>query len=141
MARVDSKQFADKWGRRLKGATEDIKRGIENVTEAPTKKAAAKKDKMRQNIIASIDNGKWERGLNRVTLEDWKQNILTKGMQRLSSGVDGAQSKMEAFGAELLPHIDNVKKSIDGMPDVTLDDSINRMVAFTRGMAQFKRKS
>jgi len=40
----------------------------------------------------------------------------------------------------LLPHIDRGKEKIKAMPDVTLDDNINRMTSFIRHMSELKRK-
>jgi len=35
MAKVTEAEFVEKWARRLKGATEDMRRGADRVTEAP----------------------------------------------------------------------------------------------------------
>jgi len=48
-------------------------------------------------------------------------------------------TKVEAFFGELLPFQDGLKNTVDAMPDVTLEDSIQRMTTWTRGMADFKR--
>lgn len=141
MAKLTPKEFQEKHNRRLKAATEDMRLGVERVTESPTLKAAAKADKMRAEIVRSIDSGKWAAGLKRVTLEDWKSKMINKGVSRVAAGIDEAAPKVEAFAAELLPHIDAGKAAIDKLPDITLDDSINRMTTFTRHMAKFVRKS
>jgi len=139
MAKLTAKEFQEKHNRRLKAATEDMRLGVERVTESPTAKAAKKADKMRTNILKSIDSGKWAAGLNRVTLEDWKSKMINKGVGRVAAGIDEAEGKVVAFAEKLLPHIDAGKSAIDKLPDVTLEDSINRMTTFTRHMAKFKR--
>lgn len=139
MAKLTPDEFQEKHARRLKGATEDIRKGVERVTEAPTLKAAAKKDKMRANLNKALDDGKWERGLKRVTLEDWKSKMIDKGVGRIAAGIDAAAPKVREFASELLPHIDKVQAEIKGMPDVSLEDNINRMTTFIRGMAKFTR--
>lgn len=139
MARLTPKEFQEKHARRLKAAVDDMRKGVERVSESPTKKAAAKADKMRANIVAAIDSGKWAAGLNRVTLEDWKKNMIEKGVGRVASGIDGAAAKVEAFASELLPHVDSGVAEINRLPDVTLEDNINRMTTFIRHMAKFKR--
>ena len=140
MARVTPEEFQEKHARRLKGASEDMRRGVERVTESPTLKAAAKKDKMRAGVNAAIDSGKWERGLKRVTLEDWKGQMINVGIGRVAAGIDAAAPKVVAFAGELLPHIDRVKGELTKLPDLTLDDNINRMTTFIRGMAKFQRR-
>ena len=140
MAKVTPDQFVEKHARRLKGAVTDMQRGVERVTEAPTAKAAKKVDKMRTNLLAALDSGKWARRLESVSLEEWKDKMVSKGIPRVAAGIDAAAPKVKAFAEELLPHIDRIQNEVKKMPDVSLEDSINRMVAFTRGMAKFQRK-
>jgi len=139
MARLTPQQFAEKQANRLKGSVEDIRRGIDNVTEAPSRKAAAKKEKFRQNLMRSIEDGTWEKNLSAVTLEDWKTAMKEKGVGRISAGIDGAMPKLVAFAEKLLPFQDALRKEIERMPDLTLEDRINRANAFMRGMAKFKK--
>lgn len=139
MAKLTPAEFQDKHARRLKASVEDMRRGIDRVTESPTEKAAAKKDKMLANLNKAVNDGKWERGLRRVSLEEWKRKARDIGVNRVATGIDGAKDKVVAFASELLPHIDRERAKIDGMPDTTLDDNINRMTTFIRGMANFRR--
>ena len=139
MSKLTAKEVTEKHARRLKGAVEDMRTGVERVTESPTAKAAKAADKMKARIVASIDNGKWAAGLNRVSLDEWKSKMLTKGVNRVAQGIDEASGKVEAFYADLLPHIDRGKEKFAKMNDVTLEDSINRMTTFIRHMSNFKR--
>lgn len=139
MAKLTASEFQEKHARRLKAAVEDVRKGIDKVTESPTEKAAAKQDKMLTNLTAAVQSGKWSQGLKRVSLDDWKKKARDVGVNRIAAGIDAAKDKVTAFAEELLPHIDRQKAKISGMPDVTLDDNINRMNTFIRGMADFKR--
>lgn len=136
---MTAQQFAEKHARRLKGATEDIRRGVQAVTEAPTLKAAAQQDKMLARLTEAVNSGKWARGLRRVTLEEWKDKTLTKGIGRIAAGIDAAQDKMIDFGGQLLEYEATLQREIEGMSDLTLEDSISRMTAWCRGMARFTR--
>jgi len=140
VAKVTPEQFADKHNRRTKAALEDMRAGVQGVTVSPTAKAAAKQEKMRSRLLEAIESGKWANGLKRVSLEEWKDKMLNVGVARVSSGLDANKEKVEQFAAELLPHIEAGQKAIEGMPDVTLEDSINRMTSFIRHMSKFKRK-
>jgi len=139
MARLSASEFQEKHARRLTAAIEDVRRGIDRVTESPTAKAAASKDKMLANLTASVQNGKWAAGLNRVTLEDWKAKARDVGVNRIAAGITAAKSKVIAFAEKLLPHIDAQQAKIKSMPSITLEDNISRMTTFIRGMADFKR--
>lgn len=139
MAKLTAVEFQEKHARRLKAAVEDVRKGIDRVTENPCEKAAAKQDKMLTNLTAAVTSGKWADGLKRVSLEDWKKKARDIGVNRIAAGIDGAKTKVIAFAEQLLPHIDREKAKLASMPDVTLDDNINRMTSFVRGMANFKR--
>jgi uncharacterized protein YeaC (DUF1315 family) len=140
MAKLTPEQFAEKHNRRTKAALDDMRAGVENVTVAPTEKAAAKQEKMRQRLLEALESGKWANGLKRVSLEEWKQKMIELGLNRVASGLDANKKKVEEFAAQLLPHIEAGQKLIEKMPDVTLEDSINRMTAFIRHMSKFQRK-
>lgn len=141
MARLTPQEFADKWKRRISASTQDVRAGVERVTESPTEKALAKKDKMVARLMESLQNGKWEAGLRRVSLEDWRRAMLEKGLGRIAQGAEAATDKVAQFASELLPHIDAGKRQIASMPDVTLEDSINRVGTFLRHMHEFRRGS
>lgn len=137
MAKLTPKEVQDKHARRLKGAIDDMRSGIAKVTVAPTLQAAAKQDKMKQKLNESIDSGKWAQGLKAVSLDEWKEKITNKGLPRVAAGIDGAAAKVEKFYDQLLPHIDKTVEEVKKMPDLTLEDSINRVGTFIRGMAKF----
>lgn len=141
MAKLTAAEFQEKHARRLKAATEDMRKGIDRVTESPTAKAAAKQDKMLAGVTAAVQSGKWAAGLKRVSLDEWKRKTRDVGVNRVAAGIDAAKDKVVAFAEDLLPHIDRGREKIAAMPDITLDDSINRMTSFTRHMATFKRSS
>ena len=139
MAKLTAQEFAEKWQRRLQAAAPDIQRGIQRVDVSPTEKAATKQDKMLANTTAAIQSGKWANGLRRVTLGDWKKAAVEKGIPRISQGVANAAPKVSDFASQLLPFQDSLKSQISGMPDLTIEDNINRMTTFIRGMSKFKR--
>ena len=140
MVKVSADEFAEKWNRRIKGALEDIRKGVEKLDKNPAELAIAKKEKMKARLIEAIDSGKWESGLKKVTLEEWKQKMLRKGISRIPAGADEAVDKVRDFAQQLLPHIEEGLRKIESMPDVTLEDNIRRMEEFIRHMAKFRKK-
>lgn len=137
---ITADEFAEKHARRLKAAIPDIIAGVNKVTENPMLKAAAKKDKMRANVNAAIDSGKWEAGLRRTTLTGWQAALTGKGTQRISAGIDGAHDKVVNFATQLLSFESTLKSSVDNMPDLNLQDSLARSAAWITGMSKFVRK-
>jgi len=137
---ITPEQFAEKHARRLTGALEDMRRGVEAVTEAPGKRAAAKAEKMRAGIVRSLDDGTWARRVGAVSLEEWKRSMLDKGLNRVAAGVEGSRVKVQAFATQLLAHEAALQDTVLKMPDLTLEDSVSRMTAWVRGMAKFEFK-
>lgn len=127
-------QISSKWNQNMKQSIPFIQQGIDSVTESPMEKAASAKDKMLQNLTESVNNGKWEAGLRKVTLGDWKQKTKAKVAQRLAQGVDGAMNKRKAFDSWLVNKLNSVLPTISQMPDMTLQDSLNRVQAMMEAM-------
>lgn len=132
-------QVAKKWVSRLGVSQEEIRQGVQAVTVAPSTKAIQKKDKMVARWMEAVNSGKWERNLGKVTLEDWRQAMLTKGINRIGTGAAAAEGKFAAFMTDLLAYQSNLQNQVNSMPDFNLADSGQRMLAWMEGMSKFKR--
>lgn len=139
MPKTSPAEAATKWAGRLAGSTAEIQSGVQRVKEAPTQKAAKQKAKMLQNLTRAVQNGKWEKGLNRVSLSEWQRATIEKGIPRIAQGAEGARSKVQSFYSELFPYQDSLQAEIEAMPSLTLEDSVNRAVKWIRGMSKFER--
>lgn len=140
MVKLSASEAAEKWKRRLQGATADIARGIERVTESPTKKAAQNIDKMKAKLDEAFANGKVKAGLESVDVNDWKRDALA-GVSRIAQGAESkGESKMNKFMDVALPHIEAGQRKVESMPDLTFEDSISRQTAFSRHMHNLKYK-
>lgn len=137
MPKITPTQAADEWANRLSGSTEKMKRGIEAVQSSPMEKAANSKEKMLRNLTEAVNNGKWERGLRSVSLSDWKAATIAKGIPRVSQGAMAAKPKMQSFFTRLFPYQESLQAQIADMPDLTIEDSIQRATAWMRGMHNF----
>lgn len=129
---------ADKWAAKLGAAGQQIKDGVEAVTTSPMVKAAAQVDRYVMGVQEAATSGKWQRGLQRVTLQDWKTAMTTKGLARITQGAVAAKPKMAAFMQKLLPYQENVVKQLESMPRGGLQENIARMVFMATKMAEFQ---
>jgi hypothetical protein len=139
MPKLTPQEAAQKWRDRLAGATEDVKAGIMRVTESPTAKAADSADKWFAGIQKAKSTGKFERGLRSVSLEEWKAKAAGVGADRIATGAAAAVDKVEGVYAKLFPFEERLQNDVKKMPNVTLEDSVNRSVAWIRGMSKFDR--
>jgi hypothetical protein len=133
-------ETTEKWARRTKGAVSDAIAGVNAVTEAPGVKAAAKKDKMKANLMAAIDNGTWEQRVKAVSVNEWREKTTAKMSSSMATGVDMAITKRQKFDNALIPAVEAARNKIQNMPDLTVDDNINRATTYMREMAKFKYK-
>lgn len=136
MAKVDAAGFAEKWSRRLKGATTDIQNGIKRVTVAPGAKAAQQAQVMLANLTARVNDGSWARAVGGVSLQDWQTAALTKGASRITAGVDAASAKVQTMAGKLLTAVDGAVAVVNQHPRGSLEDNINRATTFMREMAK-----
>lgn len=134
-------QVAEKHARRTKASLEDLRAGVESVTQAPGQKAAAKQNKLVQNWNEAITSGRWAKNTAAVTLDEWKSKMIDKGLSRVGPGLDAAQAKVEAFYAELLPFQQSLSSKVSAMPDLTIEDSVARSSEWIRGMAKFRKSA
>lgn len=138
MPKISVQDARAKHAARLKASTGEIQKNVQAVTTAPGVQAAKKADKMLTNITAAVTSGRWGRRVASVSLTDWQNAMITKGIPRISSGIDAAAPKVEAFFTAFFPHLEKIEAEVKAMPDLTLDDNINRMVHAVRRASEFK---
>lgn len=136
MAVPTPQEAAANWAQRLASSTDRINRGVQAVTTAPGQAAARQKEVWAQNVASSKD--KWASRVAAVPLADWQQAMTQKGVQRVASGAQAAQPKMEAFMSQLLPYIASGQGALPARG--TLDQNIGRMTQWVRHMANFQRR-
>lgn len=138
MARKTPQQVAAKWQRGMSGAGESIRAGVNAVTTNPAERAIQQKQAFMDGVIRAVQSGKWERGLRRTNLEDWKRAMLEKGLNRIGTGATAAQSKVEAFQQRWLAHMDSLASKLSSMPRGTPEQNIERMLTAVRHNMDFK---
>lgn len=123
MAMKSAANVAEKWVRNTSQATESVRQGVQSVTEAPSEAAIRNKANYLAGVTRAYNDGSYEAGLRRVTLQDWQQAMLTKGVQRLSQGVQAAKGKMQSFMERWLPYEEELSRRIAAMPKGSLADA------------------
>lgn len=130
----DPTTIAANWANRLGQSTQKITDGVQAVTTPPGQAAA----RNQQGYIAGVQNnvGKWARNVAAVSLSDWQQAVINKGIPRVSTGAQAAQDKFASFMSKLLP----AQKSLYGTlpPRGDTSANINRAVAWMQGMAKLR---
>ena len=128
-------QLATNWKNGMTNAVTKIQDGVSRVTDSPMQKAAAAQDRYLAGVNKAVQSGRFANALNAVDLNTWKNVTKQKVGERLAGGATAAVPKVTAFAKYLIPAVNNAVAVVDGMPKLTLQDSINRAAAFMTTMA------
>lgn len=134
MARVTPQEYADDWASGLQGASARIRRGVEKVTEAPGQKAAKESARYLTGVQNKVDL--WKRRVSAVSVEDWRNMLLEKGLGRIAQGVTSAKPAQVQMAQRLLSEIDAAVTEANKIPKGDIEQSIQRAAAFMRRMAK-----
>lgn len=132
-------QVAQAWANNLSAATQKITQGVQSVTVSPTQLAAQQSGAYLSGVQAAVSSGKWQNSLQAVSLSQWQQATITKGVPRIATGAQASVPKMTTFMQQLLPYVSQLQQSLQSTPRGSLEQNIARMNAWTRGMAQFSK--
>lgn len=132
-------QTVENWGKRLSESAQRYRDGIAGVTANPMQAAAAKGETAKQRFADAIDTGKWQRGLNRVSLEEWKASAQL-GSQKLALGAAKGRTKFEKFMGRFLPFLEAVQRRVRAMPNTTYEERRARAMAQMDAVHEFRRE-
>lgn len=127
----------EKWQRNMINAGESVKAGVAAVQESPMAKAAAQADRYVSGVQQAVASGKWQQGLQSVSLQQWKDAVVA-GIPAMTAGVTKAKPKMQAFMQAFLPYVDSVAQQVRNMPKGGVENGIARASAMIRALADFK---
>lgn len=131
--------IAATWASNLGAATTKMKNGVQGLTVSPTQQAAAAVGRWQAAMADPNTAARFQSGLQRVSLADWQNAYIQKGLPRIASGAQAAVPKFTTFLQQWIPFLQNASAQVAAMPNNTLQDRINRMVAMVNFEAGFKR--
>jgi hypothetical protein len=140
-AMLTPQQIGEKWASKMATSSEAYKLGIGAVQESPMAKAAASSELYLKGVQEAVSSGKWQSGLNRVSLQQWKESCLTKGVQRIASGAMAAKNRVIDFQSQWLPFLQANVQRVRSMPKGGLENGIARAVEMIRLNSQFRRQN
>lgn len=139
--KMSSTDLTEKWEKNTSGAVEEVVKGLDRVTEDPGVKAVEKQEKMIANLTKAVNNGTWAKRRLKVGLSEWRDKTKSKVRERLAGGVKAAHGKRQAFDNWLVGRLNEVLPEINGMSDMTLEDSVARVRRLMEHMASKPYKS
>jgi hypothetical protein len=138
MARPNATEAAANWSRNLGASGERIRKGVQAVTVSPGKQAAEQVDAYVNGV--QMNSKKWQKSLEKLTVEDWRKAVIEKGLARIANGANAAKPKYEAFYREFDAHLTNLENTLKGMPRGGLQQNIQRMVKAVEMAAEWGKQ-
>lgn len=132
-------EAATKWSTNLSASTTEIELGVNKVTVAPSQKAIAQKEKMRDNWLDAIESGRWEAALGAVDLNTWKRLMIDVGIRRIRDGALKAVPKLQRYYEYAFPQMQALQDSIASRPKRDLNDSLENVRLWMQGMQEISR--
>ena len=130
-------QIVRMWAERGAASSEAVKAGVNAVKESPGAMAAAQADLW----VTRVQNAKQKfiEKTSAVSLNDWKQSMLGKGLTNMHNGYNDAlnQRKFLNFMRFFLPYVREGAARVRAMPRGNLQMAIARAEAMIRHNAAF----
>lgn len=123
---IDPTTAAQNWVNGMQTAGSKMTAGVNNVTVAPGQAAARQSQVWAQNTAASVN--KYAKNVAAVSLSEWQQAVITKGIPRVASGASAAQGKMANAMTQILPQIASIVSALP--PRGTVEQNIQRAVTY-----------
>lgn len=137
--RISPTDGGNAWQQGFSSSGAKYQRGVQNVKTAPNTKAAAALPRWIASVNSKAVQDKFVSKNNAVTLQAWQQATTQYGVQNLSRGATKGQPKYAAFASQFYPYLSTGLAQINAMPNVTLQDRIQRAVAMMTYNASFKQ--
>lgn len=135
--RKTPQEATQKWVEKLSAAGPEIEAGVKRVQESPGVAAARQSARWEQSLREAMP--KWKARVAAVPLQSWQESMINVGVQRVASGAQQKQHKMQAFQSEFFPFLDQVLARVAQMPTTTPQQRVAKMVATVEAVKQFKR--
>jgi 1,4-dihydroxy-2-naphthoyl-CoA synthase len=132
-----AQQMTEKYTRGLADAGKAYTDGVQGVTKNPAEAAIAAAPKYEKNVMDAIREGRYQRGLEGVTLTGWQQ-AAKAGASKLTQSAQTAGAKYAKYAQEAAPVLAQISQQIQAMPNVTEGDADARMLENVRLMRQLK---
>jgi len=140
MAMASAAEIAQQWVERMGASTEKARKGVQRVSESPGQKAAQAADLWQQRVSSEDAKRRFQSNVGAVTLEEWRQQMLEKGIGRMAGGAQAAKAKFQRFWGQFGPFLESVTAQTRAMPKGNLEANIARLINQIRGTSQFRKQ-
>lgn len=128
---VDAATAAQNYQSGMAGASAKYKQGIQRYQGNPMAEAATPDAEARylQNVTAASTSGKRARALQAVPVSRWRDNAMTEGANRLTSGAAKAKDKVAAHFQAFTPVYQAASDAANALPKGGIGNAVARVQA------------
>lgn len=119
----------------MQASSTQITEGVNAVTVAPGVTAARQVNTWVAKVTAAAP--KWAKNVAAVSLGDWQQAMISRGIPNITAGVQAKSGNYAAFAAKFYPYLATGVQQVKAMPNASLQDGINRAVAMINYNAKY----
>jgi hypothetical protein len=123
-----------RWMTNLSNASATITAGVNAVKTSPGQAAAAHKADWVAAMTSAAVQNRWAQQVGAVTLQQWQDAMVKKGIPNIATGVANAKNKMTQFMTSLIATENAILPTISAMPNLTLTQRIARATAWMTAM-------
>jgi len=134
---ADLATTVSRWVQSAGAGQQRFQEGVQATQVDVVGKAIAAQPKLLTNFQQAVSSGRWASKLAAVGNAGWKQATLAKA-SNYATGIVAGESKYQQAMQTWLPLIMSAAASVQGMPNTSFQDSLNRMSAFATALHQAK---
>jgi hypothetical protein len=137
---ADLAQTVQRWQESASAGQQRYVDGVQATTKDVVGLAIAAQPKLLAGFQQAVTSGRWARRLSERGTAGWKAATVAKASNYstgIQAGVQDYQRAMQVW----LPIIQSAAQSVQAMPNVTFQDSLNRMTAFSTALHNAKQSS
>jgi len=141
MARKSVDMVVEKYRRRIAAAGPDYRYGIENPIRPWVEGYAASSERMKAELQKALSEGRHLKGARDKGQARWEQKVKAVGVDRFTSAAAIAAENYSKVAGEIMAAAEAARAAAAKLPNVTLEDRLNRAIAAMRAISEhWKRK-
>lgn len=141
MPKLTPQEAAAKLSNRIGQSGAAYLKGVQNTDKDPIALAIAAAPKWEAGIQDAIANGRYVKGLQRTNKTAWQNAVRDFGQSNYQSSGAKAERNYEKFATRFFPHLETVQQEVEAMPNLSFQDSLNRMIHNATRLRDFRNSS
>ena len=140
MARKTVDMIIEKYRRQLAAAGPDYRYGVLNPTRPWLEGYAASSDRMKAELQKALAEGRHLKGAREKGQKRYDEKVSTVGVDRYTAAAELAARHYSEKAGDIMAAAEAARKAAQSLPNVTLEDRLNRMRAAVLTIHEYWKK-